>query len=78
MTDKHFERIGWIGFILIVSAYLFITVKLMAVSSTGYHLMNLAGALCMIVNARHKRAQPLVWLNIVWFLIAVMGLINSK
>lgn len=77
MPDKHFEQIGWIGFILIVSAYLFVTVKLMDVSSTVYHLMNLAGALCMIVNAKHKKAQPLFWLNVVWFLIAVTGLSNN-
>ncbi|MDD1644264.1 MAG: hypothetical protein LUQ29_13510 [Methylococcaceae bacterium] len=50
MTDKHFEQIGWIGFIMIVRAYLFITVKFLNVSSAVYHLMNLAGALCMVVT----------------------------
>jgi hypothetical protein len=65
MTDKHFERIGWIGFILIVSAYLFITIKFLTVSSAVYHSMNLAGALCMVVNARHKNAKPLFWLYVV-------------
>jgi hypothetical protein len=69
MTDNHFERIGWAGFILIVSAYLLITVQLVDVSSTMCHLMNLGGALCMIVNARHKEALPLAWLNIIWFLM---------
>ena len=48
MTDKHFEQIGWLGFILIVSAYLFVTIKFLDVSSSVYHLMNLAGALCMV------------------------------
>jgi hypothetical protein len=41
-----------------------------------YHLMNLAGALCMAVNARHKEAKPLFWLNVVWSLVAVIGLIQ--
>ena len=76
MTEKHFERIGWIGFILIVSAYLFVTLKFLDVSSTGYHLTNLAGALCMAVNAKHNKARPLFWLNVVWSLIAVIGLIR--
>lgn len=76
MTDKYFERIGWIGFILIVSAYLFVTLRLLDVSSTGYHLMNLSGALCMVVNAGHNKARPLFWLNVVWSLIAVIGLIR--
>jgi hypothetical protein len=76
LNDKHFEQIGWIGFILIVSAYLFVTIKLVAVNSATYHLMNLTGALCMAVNARHNRAKPLFWLNVVWALIAVMGLLQ--
>ena len=65
MTDRHFEQIGCIGFVLIVSAYLFITIKYLDVGSAVYHLMNLAGALCMVINARHKKAKPLLWLNVV-------------
>lgn len=75
-NHKHFELIGWIGFILIVSAYLLVTIKLVEVSSAGYHLINLIGALCMVVNAKHNRAKPLLWLNIVWSLIAIMGLLQ--
>jgi hypothetical protein len=76
MTDKHFEQIGWIGFILIVSAYLFVTIRFLDVSSTAYQSMNLAGALCMVINARHKGAKPLFWLNVVWSLVAVIGLLH--
>jgi hypothetical protein len=75
-NDKHFELIGWIGFILIVSAYLFVTIKLVEVSSAVYHMMNLTGALCMAINAKHNKAKPLLWLNMVWFLIALMGLLQ--
>jgi hypothetical protein len=74
MKGKRIDQIGWIGFILIVSAYLFVTIKLVVVSSAAYHLMNLFGALCMVLNARHKGATPLLWLNIVWALVAIIGL----
>jgi hypothetical protein len=74
--DKHLELIGWLGFVLIVSAYLFVTIKLVEVSSATYHLMNLAGALCMVVNARHNEAKPLFWLNVVWALVAILGLLQ--
>jgi hypothetical protein len=77
-NDKYFELIGWAGFILIVSAYLFITIKWVEVSSVHYHLMNFTGALCMVVNARHKGARPLLWLNIVWSLVAIVGLLQLK
>ena len=78
MTDKYFEQIGWIGFILIVSAYLFLTIKYLDANSAAYHLMNLAGALCMVVNARHKKARPLLWLNVVWALVAIIGLMQNS
>ncbi len=76
MTDKHFEQIGWLGFILIVSAYFFVTIKLLDINSALYHLTNLAGALCMVINARHNKTNPLFWLNIVWSLIALLGLLQ--
>jgi hypothetical protein len=73
-NNRYFEIIGWVGFILIVSAYLCVTIQLVEVSSAPYHLMNFIGALCMVVNARQKGARPLFWLNIVWSLVAVVGL----
>lgn len=76
VKNKHFEQIGWVGFILIISAYLFVTIKLIEVSSATYHLMNLSGALCMIANAKHNKAKPLFWLNIVWSLVAIVGLLQ--
>jgi len=74
--EKYFELIGWLGFVLIVSAYLLVTIKLVEVNSATYHLLNLVGALCMVVNARHKGARPLLWLNIVWALVAILGLLQ--
>ncbi|SJM94684.1 conserved hypothetical protein [Crenothrix polyspora] len=78
MTNKRYDQIGWLGFILIISAYLFVTLKFLDVSSTPYHLLNLAGALCMVVNAKHKDAKPLFWLNVVWSVIAIIGLVQIK
>jgi hypothetical protein len=76
INEKHFELIGWIGFILIVSAYLFVTIRQIEVNSAAYHLMNLTGAFCMAINAKHNEAKPLFWLNIVWSLIALIGLLR--
>jgi hypothetical protein len=78
MTNKHYDQIGWLGFILIISAYLFVTLKYLDVSSSVYHLLNLTGALCMVANAKHKDAKPLFWLNIVWSVIAIIGLMQGR
>jgi thiol:disulfide interchange protein len=76
MTAKCVERLGWLGFMLIISAYFFVTVSAFEVSSSLYHLLNLAGALCMAANASHNKAKPLFWLNIAWSFIAAVGLIR--
>lgn len=73
--SKYYDWIGWLGFVLIVAAYLFLTLKFLGENSVPYHTLNLAGALCMIANAKHNRAKPLLWLNIVWALVAMLGLI---
>ncbi|MBK8816261.1 MAG: hypothetical protein IPN42_12535 [Methylococcaceae bacterium] len=71
---KFFEWLGWLGFILIIAAYFFLTIKLLNESSAYYHIMNLIGALCMVANAKHNGAKPLFWLNVVWAIVAMMGL----
>jgi len=76
MTDKHFEYIGWIGFVLIIGAYLLVTIQFLSVNSNVYHIINLTGALCMVVNAKHIGAKPIFWLNVVWSLIAIFGLVR--
>jgi hypothetical protein len=30
----------------------------------------------MIANAKHNKAKPLFWLNIVWSLVAIVGLLQ--
>jgi hypothetical protein len=77
MKGKYFERIGWLGFVLIVSAYLFLTTRLLEPDAIAYHVMNLCGALCMAANAKHSGAKPLLWLNVVWAMVALLGLVRS-
>lgn len=77
MTEKTFEYIGWLGFVFIVGAYLLLTIQALAADSGSYHAINLAGALCMVVNAKHKGSKPLFWLNLVWAFIASAGLYQA-
>jgi hypothetical protein len=74
--EKRFELIGWIGFVLIVSAYLLLTLKQLEPNSATYHSINLLGAICMVANAMYKQARPIFWLNVVWSLIALIGLLK--
>ncbi len=73
-----YEIIGWGGTGAILLAYLLVSTGKIASSSKKYQLLNLFGAIGIIINSGIHGAIPSVGLNIVWFLIAVYGLIKAK
>lgn len=57
MKNQLYELIGWLGFVLIVSAYLFLTIKWVALNSVTYHLLNLTGAMCMVGKRNTQKIE---------------------
>jgi hypothetical protein len=67
---------GWYGVIAILLAYLLVSFNLIVAKSLGYQLLNLTGALGIIVEAISKKdTQPAV-LNGVWAVIAVLAIVR--
>lgn len=66
-----YEVVGWLGAVLVLLAYWWVTAH---GTSVGYHLMNLFGAAGLLVNALHHRAFPSTTVNVVWGLIALWGM----
>ena len=77
MAGLIIEIIGWIGMILVLMAYLLITMKKTASDSRLYHSMNLVGAFMIGLNAIANGAFPSGTLNIIWVFIAIYGLIQG-
>ena len=77
MINFIIEIVGWIGMLLILSAYFLITKGKLNIKSRNYHLLNLVGAIGIIVNSLWNSAYPPAGLNIVWAVIAVWGIWNS-
>jgi hypothetical protein len=76
MKSKLTNTIGWYGVLAILVAYGLVTFDVVAAKSWPYQLLNLTGALGLIVVAlSHKDTQPVV-LNIVWALVAVIAIIQ--
>lgn len=71
-----YEIIGWIGTIAILAAYLLVSTKKLSPDSREYQLLNLTGAIGIIINSGVHGAIPSVGLNVVWLLIAVYGLVK--
>jgi hypothetical protein len=66
-----YEVVGWVGAFMVLAAYWLVT---RSGTSVPYHLLNLAGACGLLVNAVHHRAFPSTTVNAVWILIALWGI----
>ncbi|MBD3366301.1 hypothetical protein GF360_03100 [candidate division WWE3 bacterium] len=67
---------GWVGMILIISAYAMSSFNLLNFSSPAYQLLNLIGALGMVVSSFSKKDYPPAILNLFWMLIAFVSLVS--
>jgi hypothetical protein len=68
------DLIGWLGGIEVLLAYGLISTKRVDEKSIGYHLLNLTGALLLIVNTIIKGAYPSAFVNIFWVGIAAYSI----
>lgn len=74
--NKLTELIEWLGVVLILLAYAAISFEILLPQNIFYQLMNLLGALGIMYGAYKKKDYQPVVLNLVWFLIALIAIIN--
>jgi hypothetical protein len=69
-----FDVIGWSGAALIVGAYLLNSFGVLSADDLAYQLMNLAGAVCILVFSVVWKAYPNVVTNAIWSIGAVVAI----
>ena len=69
-----YEVIGWMGTLAILLAYFLVSFRKISSGSKEYQLLNLFGAMGIILNSAIHRALPSVGLNAAWLLIALFAL----
>jgi hypothetical protein len=69
------DVLGWLGTLSYIVAYLLLSLGKLKAEQKTYHLLNILGALGLIVNAIHLDDYPNIIVNMVWFAIGFMGLI---
>ena len=67
------EVAGWIGALLILSAYGLLTAGKLTGKSLAYQVMNVVGAAGFIVNGWWHGAIPSTALNVIWMLIGAIA-----
>ena len=68
------EAAGWAGALLILLAYLLLSMGKVTGQSPLYQWMNVVGAAGFIVNGWWHRALPSAALNVIWILIGGVAL----
>jgi len=69
--------LGWIGGVLVLSAYLLVSTGRVKGNSVPFQSLNIAGAVLLIVNSAWFGAYPSVGVNVFWIAIAVYSLVKK-
>jgi hypothetical protein len=76
MNSKLFEIVGWYGTVAIVMAYALSSFNVIDSQSITYQLLNLTGAIAIVVLCVNKKIYQPAVLNIVWTLIALIAIMK--
>lgn len=70
------EIAGWYGTGAVLAAYVLVSFSLIPSDGIAYQLLNLTGAIGIIIIAAYKKVVQSVVLNIVWCIVAIIAIIN--
>lgn len=69
---------GWTGALLLLLAYGLVSAGRVASGSVSYQVMNILGAVGVVVNSGWNGALPSVAVNILWILIGAATLFRRE
>jgi len=75
------DILGWVGSVEVVTAYGLNSYQKIKSDSLTFQLLNLTGAIFLIINSIYKEAYPFTFINTVWSVIAmvaIMGIVKKK
>lgn len=70
------DILGWVGSIEVVAAYALNSSQRIKSDSLTFQLLNLSGAVFLIINSIYKQAYPFTFINSVWTVIAIVAIIG--
>lgn len=74
--NKLIEAIGWYGAVAILSAYTLVSYAIIQADSISFQMLNLTGSAAFVYLNYVKKVYQVVVLNVVWFLVACIAIIN--
>ena len=68
------DVVGWVGSVEVIAAYGLNSYQVLNSDSMVFQLLNLTGAIFLIINTIYHRAYPSAFINIVWVIIALIAI----
>lgn len=72
------EIIGWAAAVMMLSAYVLLTMGRLHARSQLYHWLNVLSGLGIIVNSGWNGAYPSVFINVVWSAIGLYAIFGRS
>ena len=76
MSKSISEIIGWYGTVAIIGAYALSSFGILTPDNLIYQLLNLTGAIGIVVISLRKKVYQPAALNIIWTIIALIAIIQ--
>ena len=76
MKKQIISFLGWYGVVAVVVAYVLISFSLVSSNALVYQLLNLSGALGIMIETYYKKDYQPFWLNLIWAGIALIAIIK--
>ena len=68
------DLMGWIGSVEVIAAYGLNSYQKLKSDSIIFQLLNLTGAIFLIINTIYYHAYPSAFINVVWVIIASVAI----
>lgn len=70
------DILGWVGSLEVIMAYALNSLQKIKSDSVTFQVLNLTGAIFLIVNSVYKAAYPFTFINSVWAVVALISLVK--
>ncbi|MGA0555584.1 CBU_0592 family membrane protein [Larkinella sp. VNQ87] len=71
------ELAGWLGVFFYLLAYLLLTLRLVRADRLPFHLLNVLGAIGLIINSMHTHDHQSIVVNVAWLLIGLWAICRN-
>lgn len=70
------QSFGWYGALALMTGFLLVSMKVIKPDSLTYQLLNLSGALSLIVLGFDRHVRQTIVVNVFWATVAMIALFN--